>query len=247
MKKENISEALTDIQESYIEGAADYEVMRRVRQKQLVRWGTLAACLCLVLSAAVMLLPRAIPIEGTAKVSYSHIGFWPIVRSGDLLVELSEDELFEREDMLAFRGRVVSLKNITIDFGGGAREHRCIAEIGIIRDYRGDMQEGDVIRVLLPCPITSHTWVEDSDVISELRVDMEGIFMPIDYHGDSRMEMNGKWVNKAELAPCGLDDGIRWVFLQTEDGLIFDRYSYLGAAGVFNLDTAEQYVIEMLR
>ena len=44
----------------------------------------------------------------------------------------------------------------------------------------------------------------------------------------------------------GLPDGVRWAFLETPEGLLFDRESYAGAAGARSLDEIESYIQRML-
>ena len=53
---------------------------------------------------------------------------------------------------------------------------------------------------------------------------------------DSYIEMNGAVLMTKDLAECGLADGMRWAFLDTEQGLVFLRSAYPGAENATNLD-----------
>ena len=71
--------------------------------------------------------------------------------------------------------------------------------------------------------------------------------MPWVYDENSYIEMNGAVLIKQDLAVCGLADGMRWAFLDTEQGLVFLRSAYPGAKDATNLDEIEAYVIDMLK
>ena len=170
------------------------------------------------------------------------------------LVYFTEEELFSHEKTFAIRGTVSGLTNITIDFNGD-RVQRCLATIEISRVYRGDWAPGSTITMLLPCAINiagAHgsgqlaTLVEDTDVISQLQTGAEGIFFPWVYDEASYWEQNGAVLWLRELATCGLGDGMRWAFFETDRGIVYEKYSYPGAAGAANLDDIEAYVLAML-
>ena len=125
---------------------------------------------------------------------------------------------------------------------------RCIATIVIDEVYQGDLEPGEQITMLIPCPIDEYNiWVEDTSVISQLESGMEGIFMPWIYDKDSYIEMNGAVLMLRDLAVCGLADGMRWAFLNTDHGLVYERWAYPGTGNATNLDDIEAYVIEMLK
>ncbi len=54
MNKEILSDAITNISSEYIEKAADYTVARKAHKTVWVKWGAIAACLCLVISGAII-------------------------------------------------------------------------------------------------------------------------------------------------------------------------------------------------
>ena len=135
---------------------------------------------------------------------------------------------------------------MTIDFNG-SKEVRCVASIEIEKVYNGDIIRGKEIRVLLPCPISEGpVTTEDTSIISQIKCGMEGIFMPWVYGKDSYWEENGAVLFVTDLAPCGFGDGMRWAFLDTEHGLVFERNSYPGASNARTLDEIEKYVIGKL-
>lgn len=244
------------IDPAYVEAAG-----AEPKKKRAVRliWGAVAAaCLCVIVGAAAMIprfgrgqtgpLPGPIVLseKTTAKVSYGREKGAVSSAKGDL-VYLTEEEMFARENQYVFRGWVSSLTTITIDFNG-YKEARCIATVAIEKVYRGDIPaDTQQITMLLPCAIDMAGMTrEDTGIIIQLRSGMEGIFMPLVYGDDSRMEYNGAVLMMRDLASCGLGDGMRWAFLAADQGVVFARNAYPGASDAVDLDDIEAYVIEML-
>ena len=255
MSRDKVIDSLSRIDDELIQGV---EVLRaKPRRIKRFRWVAVAACLCFVFVAAVLIpKPSDIPIDPqlgdivlsektTAKVTYG-CEDWSSIGKEDL-VSLTEEEMFGREKMYVFRGKVSGLTNVTIDFNG-VTMLRCIATIVIDEVYQGHLEPGEQITMLIPCPTDEYNiWVEDTSVISQLESGMEGIFMPWIYDEDSYIEMNGAVLMLRDLAACGLADGMRWAFLDTDQGLVFERWAYPGAGDATDLDDIEMYVIEMLK
>lgn len=257
MRGNELLDKMELIDPAYVE-TADAEPKQR--KSAWIKWGAVAAaCLCVIAGAAAM-IPRfnegqtdpqpgriVLSEKTTAKVSYGHEkGAANSVKAD--LVYFTEEEMFARENQYVFRGWVSSLTNITIDFNG-YKEARCIATVAIEKVYRGDIPaDTQQITMLLPCAIdiAGMTW-EDTGIITQLRSGMEGIFMPLVYGDDSRMEHNGAVLMMRDLASCGLGDGMRWAFLAADQGVVFARNAYPGASDVADLDDIEAYVIEMLK
>jgi hypothetical protein len=167
----------------------------------------------------------------------------------DSLMCFSEEEMFSRDDMYIFRGVVTDLTNITIDFEQ-RKEFRCIATIDVQKIYSGDIPTDKPLKVLLPYIIYQdspiHMNMVEAGVIDQIRVGMEGIFMPSVYDNDSIMEIRGETLLLTDLAPCGIGDSIRWAFIETGQGLLFSDFAYPGAASAKTLDDIEEYVLKML-
>lgn len=162
------------------------------------------------------------------------------------LAWLTEEELFNKWDTSIFKGTVVELRNIEIDFNGST-EYRAVANIKIQKVYRGDENGGQIVSVLLPCPIVTNVWVEDTDVVSAMRVGMTGIFMPVKYDDMSYWEQNGTKLFLKDIAEYGFLDGMRFAFLVTENkGLLFDRHAYPSIAKANSLDEVERYIEQMI-
>ena len=252
MKGLDLLEKMELIEPAYVEAADELPVRRR---RMGGVWAA-AACVCLLLGA--LLWPKGGTImpepqvggfelsEGTtAKVT---VGIDGAVSTAKTDLEwLDEEELFHQEGLYAFRGRVSGLTNVTIDFNGD-KEIRCVATVAVEKVYCGEVEEGEQITILLPCPAgaSGQLWVEDTGIASQIESGMEGIFMPRAYREDAYWEQNGATLMLRDLAPCGLWDGRRWLFLEAERGLVYEKIAYPGADGAVTLDDIESYVIRML-
>lgn len=89
-------------------------------------------------------------------------------------------------------------------------------------------------------------WVEDTDTIAALETGMTGIFMPMIYDENSVLEENGATLFLKDIADYGFYDGVRFAFLETDHGLVFDRSTYQSIAQAQNLDEIEDYILKML-
>jgi hypothetical protein len=256
MKNEKLLQAIGKIDDELVYGAVN-DTKERKKKNTWVKWSAMAACMCLIVGSIAMIShfdkeqndPQLGEIvlsdRTTAKVSY---GCDDMTSTKAELVYLTEGEMFKQDNLLVFRGKVSGLANVTIDFNG-IKEARCIATIVIDKVYQGNISADEQITMLIPCAIdqTGISKVEDTNVISQLKSGMEGIFMPVVYDDSSYIEMNGAVLMKQDLAACGLADGMRWAFLSTDQGVLFESNAYPGAENATNLDDIEAYVIEMLK
>ena len=247
MKTEEFCALLGNVNEKYIREARAPRGAKRWYRRGWAKWGA-AACLCLLL-ASIPLFGRGgeeIALSAASGgVTARYVESAPDVSSKADLVWLSEEELFTEWDTAIFKGTVTRIRNIRLDFDGEAA-YRAVAEIAVEKVYRGDCAAGETVSILLPCPVSSGIWVEDTETASAMREGMTGIFMPMAYGADSVWQQNGATLALRDLAPYGLADGLRWVFLETEDGLLFAREAYESAAGAETLGEIEAYILQML-
>ena len=75
MKKEQLYEALGDIDENYVSGAKKVENKRP--HSVWMKWGAVAACLCLVIVSAFILNPILVPerVEGPYSITHAYVGW----------------------------------------------------------------------------------------------------------------------------------------------------------------------------
>jgi hypothetical protein len=197
--------------------------------------------------------PEEFPVSDktTAKVRYAtDEEVFEAVKTGQweyLLEYLTEDEMFAKDNMYIFRGVVIELTNYSIDFGSTV-EILTVATIDVQKVYKGVISTGRPLSVLLPCAVYPDGWVymEDTEIISQIKVGMEGVFMTYVCDDNSIYQRGTGTLLKTDLASCGIGDGMRWVFLDTGQGLSFAEFAYPGAAGTKTLDDIEAYVLKMI-
>lgn len=243
MTRETLFEALGDMDQAHIVHAEQAAPKKRGRKL----WAGLAACL--VLAAGVLLWQghgAAIPLSAASEgVTVKYGSPLLPVPSSNSLIYLTEEELFTHFDTAIFMGTVTQIDNIVLDFNG-SKDYRALAQIQVEQVYRGDCREGGTVTVLLPCPIQSGIWVEDTGVVASMEVGTHGIFMPIIYTEASVRQENGATLALTDVADYGFADGVRYAFLETEDGLLFDRSSYASIADAASLEEIGEYVVRMI-
>lgn len=258
MNKEELFETINDIDDTYIAEVTPGRLSNTGRTKRPthpVRWvAGIAACAAAFIFAVVLMHSAdhgRIPIElsdASKNVTACYIDAEdvPGISVAACLVPLTEEEIFHKYNTVVFRGTVVSIRNIELNYNGW-KEYRATAEIRISQVYRGDCRTGDTLTVLLPCPIMEGYRVSACDVAEAVRTGMEGIFMPVKYDNSYICAQNGATLQYNDLAEYGFLDGARWAFLSTDAGLLFDPYAFESLDTPETLDDIRQYIEKMLQ
>lgn len=248
MNPKKFSEAMGEIDNKYVDEAIRYK--KSGKKRRWIRWASAAACLALTVVAAASIADRAqnrIELsDNSSNVTARYTTDTPFfIQSSNLLIFLTEEELFTHFDTAIFKGKVLELNNIELNFNGD-KSYRAIAEIEVEKVYRGPCNTGDTVSVLLPCPIMKDFWVEDTGTVSSMRVGMTGIFMPMVYDDTSTWGQNGAILALKDIADYGFADGVRYAFLETANGLVFSRNSYKSISSATTLDEIENYILNMI-
>jgi len=247
-KPMQLLQSLGQVDDTYISEAAAPGV-QNLRCSWL-RWSVPAACLALALAIGIPLLPvwpKRLPLsDGSHNVQVRYVNQVPAgsVSVQSLLERLSEDELLTRWNPAMLRGTVRRIRNLEIRFGS-TTAHRAVAEIAVETVYRGAVEPGTVIRVLLPCPIGTGIWVEDTEIVTQMQAGMPGIFILIDYDEQAIWQQNNGTLKLSDIAGYGIPDG-RYAFLDSSNGLVFARHDYPSLAGAADLDAVEQFLLKSI-
>jgi hypothetical protein len=221
-----------------------------IRRKNIRSYAILAAAACIL--ALMLIIPRFNNnsnfklLNSVGNVSVKYVNKAPSISSDLELTRLTEEELFHEYNTDIFMGKIVDIKNIEINLNGSI-QYNAIAKIKIDKIYRGNAEAGKTVSILLPCPIDTNVWVEDTGVVSSMREGMSGIFMPIKYDKSSYSEANGAVIYFQDIAEYGFLDGERYAFLSTNNGLIFQKHAYQSIASANTLQEIEQYVMKMIK
>lgn len=244
MKEERLLNSLSDVKEEYILEAAPEKTKKK---RHFFGWAA-AACLVLLIGAFALHMGPGRTLSGGARVNYVK-NPWLLklsaARSSNDMMWFTEEELFTNFGTVIFKGTVENIDNIVVFFNLEP-EYQALAQIRVEKVYRGELEAGQTITVLLPCPIVDGYWVEDTDVAAQLKEGMTGIFMPVAYTEDSVWIQSNVTLKLRELAEYGFPDGLRFAFLETENGLVFCRDAYESIGDAETLDEIEAYVTAMI-
>lgn len=223
----------------------------RVRKRITPHRIAAAACLLLVLGAALLhgtaLRGEEVPLPRSTNAAAHFVrgGTKQTGTSSSALVAMTEDELREKPDLI-LRGTVASVRNVQVRIGTNTY-HWALADVTVAQILRGELPaaEEKSITMLVWCPLeTAEEWIEDTDVISRIRAGTEGIFALQRYGAESTFKSGGGTLCLADLAPCGFWDGMRFAFLQTEEGLVYAESAYPSLAGAGSLDDVARWFLD---
>lgn len=246
MKSKRILDILGQVNEEYIEEATPGKPQDK--KHPWVQWGAVAAAFVLIVAILLSSQNREFLLSDASKnVQVSHIKKVPygVGLGKQDLVWLTEEELFSKYSTVVFKGSVKRIDNIVIKFNGDD-DYRAIAEIKVQKVYRGNIHSGETLSVLLPCPMDKNYQWEDTGIISQLQVGSTGIFTPVEYDEGSIWEQNGATLALKDIAEYGFLDGRRYVFLETERGLVFAREAYASISDATTLKEVEEYILKMI-
>lgn len=136
-------------------------------------------------------------------------------------------------------------RDVAISYKYSERENRRLSN-QVSKIYRGDVEENNEVKVLLPCTINDDVWIEDTGTVSSMREGMNGIFMLYPYEEDSVLITNHCSLYLKDLADFGFLDGERYAFLETEQGLLYYKSAYESLSNAQTLDDVEDYIESML-
>ena len=247
MNIKKFSDAMSQIDNKYIDEALNYKKKSKITW---IKFGTVAACfvvLIFVISKTNLPDKQFILSDNSYNVTikYTDKAFPQSMSSTSLEYFYSEEELFTVFNTDILKGKILSVNNIEINLNG-YKVYYAIAQIKVEKVYRGSCDKGNIVSIMLPCPINKNIWLEDTDTVCAMKDGMNGIFMLMPYDENSVLEYNDARLVKKDIADYYFPDGIRFAFLETEDGLIFDRYSYKTISNAKTLDEVEKYIEDMI-
>ncbi len=248
MKAEKLIDAIGEVREEYV---LDAEVSERRRWRVWPALAAAAACLAVVLGT----LAWSGALHGQREYKLSgrsqNVRVFELRKPPEVghdvysLIPLTQEQIFTEWDTAIFRGTVTGIRNIEVDMNGESF-YWSLVSVEVKSVLRGDLQPGDTAVIRAETPLGGEGWVEDQEVVSQIRMGTEGIFMPQVYDGESMFGANGAWLCLRDLSPYGLADGVRWLFLETPEGLAFDRPAFPSASGAETLEDIEAYIGRML-
>lgn len=165
----------------------------------------------------------------------------PAVSSSACLVWLPPEEIFA-QDTAIFRGTVRALRYYVVEGGGWEMEYT-VASVEVTDPIRGDLEAGETRTILYPGG--PHVSTSLSGPLEDLVVGSDAVFMPMAATLETGRQEGESWFCYADLANFYLYEGMRFVFLDTGDGLAFDRSVYGDMADAETLEDVTAYIREM--
>ena len=252
------------------EQIAEAETMRK-RKPAWLRYGAAAACLAVLLAAALYREPMSTgrrdaggepdgteytldgrPVSSPENHSVgAEIG--QLAGPGDLETPgavsscadvewLSPEEIFAMDTEI-FRGTVRETQYYVVDLGvGGFYYTRALVEV--TDPIRSQMPSGSVCSLLF---MGARGYMSTSldGPLASLEEGSDAIFMPIRTGPDTGRRDGERYFCYADLAELYLSEGMRFVFLDTGEGLDFSRSTYEDLEAE-DLDQAAAYIRDML-
>jgi len=190
--------------------------------------------------------------NSTGNIRAKYVNRVPLLKAKkeskySIAVMPSEYEIFNEHNISIFKGTVKDIKNIKLEFGNSNEYYQAVVTIKIDEVYRGSNKTGSIVKVLLPCSIDTNNWVEDTDVVSKMKVGTIGIFMPTKYDGTEYKEENGAKLYWKDISNYGFRDGISYAFLKTPKGIIYDEFIYKSLNKISTLNDVKEYVLKMMK
>lgn len=166
------------------------------------------------------------------------------VSSSSCLAWLSPEEIFA-QDTAIFRGTVRELRYYAVEEArlGGGRTQYTAAAVGVTDAIRGDVAAGETRTILYAGGPDMSTSL--SGPLDALEVGSDAIFMPIAATPETGWREGDSWFCYADLGEFYLSEGLRYVFLDTGEGLDFSRSAYEEIAGAETLDEVADYIRRM--
>ncbi len=274
MTEQELFLALGQVREDLV---LEAERPQRAKPRQWRRAAAIAAALALVVGGSLMALrftDHQIPIGdyvtgqplpdggadtvGIDGTDYSTLDgpAQPIYSTGDVtigemsdanafpqsepcLVWMEPEEIFSEADAV-LRGIVRSVQYYAVNVGGDDFYYYRFA-VEITDCLRGDLAPGDIYNVL------SHSGSSISGISDSLDVGSEAVFLAGFADENAYLEYNDSRFCYADLAELTLADGIRMLFVQGPEGVLYDSNTYkIPAAGdAVRLDDVWAYCAEM--
>ena len=246
MTREELFRAVGEVREDQIMDAAEKPNKTAIRWR---RYGALAACLAVVLAGAFgvsRLGIGGVSDQGTAQESadapaapqYS-VGaeireidgsggrwnglFESSTASDTSLAWLDLEEILAL-DTVIFRGTVTGLRYFEVTVGG-LEETYTVASVEVSDCIRGDLAAGDTYNVLYAGAPGRMTTSISGD-LENLAVGSEAVFMPYVATPDTGWRSGDDYFCYADLAELYMDEGRRFLFLDTGDGVSYASEVY---------------------
>lgn len=164
-----------------------------------------------------------------------------VQNSAACLAWLEPEEILAM-DTAVFRGTVRNLRYFEV-MAGKEAAYYTVASVEVTDCVRGQLGTGDIYNVLYP-GVLGLSGSSLSGDLEKLQAGSDAVFMPRWAGPEAGWTARDGFFAYGDLAELYFDEGIRFLFLDTGEGLSFDRAVYAGIAGAETLDEVMDYLRE---
>lgn len=163
------------------------------------------------------------------------------IDSSACLVWLEPEEILAW-DTVIFRGTVRDLRYFEVTVGG-MTSYYTVASVEVTDCVRGELGTGDIYNLLYP-GAAGRMSVSTAGGLEYLESGSGAVFMANRATADTGWRSGEDYFCYADLAELYILEGIRFLFLDTGDGLSFERNVYADIANAETLDEVMDYLRE---
>lgn len=145
-------------------------------------------------------------------------------------------------DTAVFRGTVRNLRCFEV-MAGKEAAYYTVVSVEVTDCIRGELGTGNIYNVLYP-GVLGLSGTSLSGDLEKLQADSDAIFMPRWASQETGWTAKDGFFAYGDLAELYFDEGIRFLFLDTGEGLSFDRAVYADIADAETLDEVMDYLRE---
>lgn len=160
-----------------------------------------------------------------------------------LLYNYTETELFERADYV-FEGRVRKIDLIQVSFQD-VKEYRTLITFQSLNLIKGTYKKSEIV-IMSPVHLKKNVWVEDSELLSKLKVGTEGIFLVKGVSTQSIWEENNASLSLSEICDGIFEDGVRIGMLRKGKMVLYDESVFSSLQSDYWV-AAKEYARKMVR
>ncbi len=170
-------------------------------------------------------------------------------------VDITKSQLIETSDGIVY-GQVVAISNILIEDSGfsifgdkASTKYMSVIDISVKEAYKGGFGIGQIVRVIAQVPIIDYPQpVIGAEVLSQIKKGDVGMFLINRYTDDNSQLITSDYsLDMRNIAPYQFFDGSRFLFIQREDGFIYNKEFYDELYSVDSIWTVKNYIIELMK
>ena len=263
MRSDKLLELLGEIDDDIIEKAVtaedkkkslifEFRIRKRIgtlinNQRMILATSGVVILIAILFGAKLLIIDRegSDDLYQSNLVNVRYINQLPVNRSmsnESLSYNYSEEELFERADLI-FEGSVISIKLIEVSFDS-VKEYRSLIKLEPTDIMKGNYSKSEIV-IMSPDIPSKDTWIEDSELLTKIKIGTKGVFLVNCITDQSTWKENDISFKLNNICDGTFADGMRFGFIKEGNRVIFDT-AFTGLQSS-NWDNAINYIRKMTK